>query len=107
MLKRFKEHFGKQDVIFFTGDFSAHHVAMPHMDSEDTYALLLDTFSEVNQLLVQYFPDTLILPAFGNNDSKYHDNPIPEADRAFFYEYIYRLWFQMLPGNKNKLTQAQ
>ena len=33
MLRRFVEHFGKQDVIFFTGDFTAHHVAMPKESS--------------------------------------------------------------------------
>ena len=100
MLQRFNQHLGKQDVIFFTGDFAAHHVAMPKLDSPNTYGLLLDTFYHVNQLLKMYFPNTLILPAFGNADSKYHDNPIPEEDRIFFYNYIYRMWFEQLPGNK-------
>ena len=68
MLKRFKEKFGKQDVIFLTGDFNAHHVAMRKETSENTYPLLLDTMAHVNHLLATYFPDTLVLPAFGNND---------------------------------------
>ena len=100
MLQRFNQHLGKQDVIFFTGDFAAHHVAMPKLDSPNTYGLLLDTFYHVNQLLKMFFPNTLILPAFGNADSKYHDNPIPEEDRVFFYNYIYRMWFEQLPGNQ-------
>lgn len=56
-------------------------------------------------MLAYYFPDTLILPVFGGSDTKYHDNPIPDEDRAFFYDYVYRLWFQMLPGNAKMLTK--
>ena len=77
---------------------------MPKESSENTYALLLDTFAQVNHLLRNYFPDSIILPAFGNNDNKYHDNPIPESERDFFYDYIYHLWFEDLPGNKHLLT---
>jgi len=107
MLRRFVEHFGKQDVIFFTGDFTAHHVAMTKESSENTYPLLLDTFAKLNALLQKYFPDTIILPAFGNNDNKYHDNPIPESERAFFYNYMYRLWFQDLTGNRDLITETE
>ena len=53
------------------------------------------------------FPDTLVLPAFGNNDSKYHDNPIPDDDAPFFYNYIFNLWFKLLPGNKHHLEKDQ
>ena len=44
---------------------------------------------------------------FGNNDSKYHDNPIPDEDRDFFYNYTYNLWFKLLPGNHKGLSKAQ
>ena len=83
MLRKFNEEFGKQDVIFLTGDLVAHSTAAPIDDPNwnETYSLLLDTFAGVNQILMRYFPDTLILPAFGNNDSKYHDNPIADEDK--------------------------
>lgn len=103
------EKFGKLDVILLTGDFAAHHIAMPadEQDAEKTYALLLETFGYLNQLLASKFPDTLILPAFGNNDSKYHDNPIPDEDAPFFYSYIFNLWFKLLPGNASQLSVEQ
>ena len=107
MLHRFDEHFGKQDVIFLTGDFAAHHVAMHGPDAPNTYNLLLDTFYAVNSLLKEQFPDTIILPAFGNADAKYHDNPIPESDRAFFYDYVYNLWFNNLPGNRHLIPEQE
>lgn len=76
-------------------------------DPNQTYSLLLDTFAGVNELLAYYFPDTLIIPAFGNNDSKYHDNPIPDTDKDFYYDYVYNLWFKLLPGNVKHLTNLQ
>ena len=96
MFRRMKEAFGHQDVIFLAGDLPAHYTSMPvetRQNPKDTFSLLLDTFSGVNQMLAYFFPDTLILPVFGNNDTKFHDNPIPDEDRAFFYDYVYRLWF--------------
>ena len=107
MLKRLNQHLGKQDVIFLTGDFAAHHVAMHHLDSPNTYGVLLDTFKKINEMLAEQFPDTLVLPAFGNADSKYHDNPVPHEDRAFFYDYIYHLWFESLPSNKHLLPKQE
>ena len=50
MLKRLNQHLGKQDVIFLTGDFAAHHVAMHHLDSPNTYGVLLDTFKKINEM---------------------------------------------------------
>ena len=46
-----------------------------------------------------------MLPAFGNNDSKYHDNPIPDDDAPFFYDYIFNLWFKLLPGNRKQIPE--
>ena len=107
MLNRMIEKYGKQDVILLTGDFTAHHVAMPadEAEAEKTYALLLETLGYLNELIAQKFPDTLVLPAFGNNDSKYHDNPIPDSDAPYFYNYIFDLWFKLLPGNAKHLTK--
>ena len=52
-------------------------------------------------MLSEKFPDTLIIPQFGNNDCEYHDNPEPLEDDQPFYKFIYDLWFEKLPGNKN------
>ena len=80
MLDQFNESYGKQDVIFLTGDLASHHTSMNVDDPGHTYPLLLETLRGISMLLAEKFPDTLILPAFGNNDSKWHDNPIPTAD---------------------------
>ena len=109
MLTRMNEKYGKLDVIFLTGDYVAHHIAMPK-DDEDakrTYVFLLETLGYLNEVLAAKFPDTLVLPVFGNNDSKYHDNPIPDDDAPFFYTYVFNLWFKLLPGNANYFTKEQ
>lgn len=71
------------------------------------YPFLIETHTSITELLAEKFPDTLILPAFGNNDNEYHDNPIPEQDAPFFYETMFDLWFTRLGGNKAKMTNAQ
>ena len=98
-----KEH-GKQDVIFLLGDMSSHHTAMPVDDpsyTENTYPLLLASLTGVATHLADKFPDTMIIPTFGSNDSKYHDNPIPVADQDFYYNFTYDLWFDLLPANRD------
>ena len=77
MLNEFDRTHGKQDVIVLTGDFIGHHTAKKYPDpAQDLYALVLASHSGIVQLLSERFPDTLILPAFGNNDNEYHDDPI-------------------------------
>ena len=111
MFEEFNRSHGKQDVIILTGDFNAHHTAMsypydPATDPE-TYSLLLAQHAGLTQLIARYFPDTLVLPALGNNDSEFHDNPIPNDDAYFFNDYIYNLWFRLLPENVRSLSDLQ
>ena len=80
MLDAFNEYHGAQDVIFLTGDLSSHHTAMNFDQTDNTYSLLLDTHQQVVNHLDTYLPNTIILPAFGNNDNEYHDNPEPLED---------------------------
>lgn len=109
MLSRLAETQPDLDVILMTGDFAGHHIAMQfgEPDIEKTYALLLETLGYLNELIAYKFPNTIILPAFGNNDSKYHDAPIPIDDAPFFYTYVFNLWFKLLPGNSKHLTRKQ
>ena len=72
--------------------------------TENTYPVMLASLAGISIILAEKFPDTLILPAFGNNDTKYHDNPIPTENQEFFYDYTFGLWFDLLPGNKALLT---
>jgi len=95
MFQNFKDTFGEMDVIVVTGDFNGHSVAADPNDPDwkQTYSLLLDTYAGLNQLFVEYFPNTIVLPAFGNNDNEYHDNPTLDAEAEFFYDFVYRMWF--------------
>ena len=56
---------------------------------------LTATFKEI----ANYFPDTIVLPTYGNNDSKNHDAAIDEADRDDYYSLIMNIWFNQMPGN--------
>ena len=83
-------------------------MAMAYPDPEKfTFGLLLKTHAILTQLLAEKFPNTMILPAFGNNDSEFHDNPQPDATSKEFYSYMADLWFNQLPGNQNKLLTDQ
>ena len=77
-----------------------------HLDSdEDTYPLLLETHKQVASILAAKFPNTMIVPVFGNNDNEYHDNPEPLEDDQSFYSLIYDLWFDELPGNNQGFSE--
>ena len=86
---------------------ASHYTAMDYDDrpkyKNETYSLLMATHSGITQLLTKYFPDTIILPMIGNNDNMYHDNPEPSYNDHFFYDYLFNLWFHLLPGNQSQL----
>ena len=43
----------------------------------------------------------MIVPTFGNNDGRYHDEAIDEADKTDYYNFAFDLWLNKLPGNAN------
>jgi len=71
---------------------------------DETYGLLMATHAGITRILSEKFPDTLIIPAMGNNDAKWHDNPTPLADEHFFYSFLSSIWFDVLPSNNAKLS---
>ena len=84
MFTKFTESFGDVDVILVPGDSVAHKVAAA-AEGDDPDGLhyqavkanLAATFAKFKQ----YFPHTLILPTFGNNDGRYHDEAIDDANK--------------------------
>jgi hypothetical protein len=48
------------------------------------WQLMLETMATVMTIIAEYFPDTPILPAIGNNDCYYHDLA-PSAEYALDY----------------------
>ncbi len=49
--------------------------------------------------LTEHFPHTMILPTIGNNDGRFHDEAIDEADKSDYYSFVYNLWFKTFAPN--------
>lgn len=61
------------DVVFIPGDTVAHGVDLSIKDPAlGNYELLKKSISTVINRIIDKFPRALIIPTFGNNDSKYH-----------------------------------
>ena len=106
MIQSFLAKEGPQDVIFFTGNFAAHHAFDQRhlgLETAETHELMFDSLSALTQLLAYYFPDTLVLPSFGNTDVTSIDHPVADEEHQKYHEKIFDLWFQSLPGNTKKL----
>lgn len=100
MLQRFNEKFGKVDVLLVTGDHAAHSVSAEDDDPTGAeYEAVKNNIKQSFDLLKQYFPDTVILPAIGNNDGRFHDSAIDESNKADYYSFLYDLWFVGFSGN--------
>jgi hypothetical protein len=108
MFTRFKEAFGQVDVILVPGDSIAHKVAAAHEgDDPDgkSYAAVKANFKATFDKFNEHFPDTIILPTFGNNDGRYKDEAIDEADKTDYYSFLYDLWFVELYTNRSLLNR--
>ena len=102
MFTRFKEKFGQVDFILVPGDSVAHKVAATAEGDDPTgssYAAVKANLKATFGKFQQHFPNTVILPTFGNNDGRYHDEAIDEADKSDYYSFIYDLWFNQFAGN--------
>ena len=64
---------------------------------EIRYAELMNVHRTVADMFQTYFGDIPVLPAFGNNDVKYH---YQSMDKPFFYLQLYQRWFMWHDGNK-------
>lgn len=68
------------DFILVPGDLIGHSISldlsevseMTELEQEKRYMQLLQTHRSIASLFEEYFPDTPVLPTFGNNDAKYH-----------------------------------
>ena len=67
--------------------------------------MMFDSLGALTQLFAYYFPDTLVLPAFGNTDMASIDNPVADEEHQLFHEKIFDLWFKTLPGNSKLLSK--
>ena len=101
MLQRFNEKFGKVDVLLVTGDHTAHGVSAEEDDDHSgaEYEAVKNNIKQSFDLLKEYFPDTIILPAIGNNDGRFDDSAIDESSKTDYYQFLYELWFENFQGN--------
>ncbi len=60
----------------------------------------MEIHTNFSTLVAKYFPNTLFLPTFGNNDFKFHyQTPSPDYQKEFFSK-LFDLWFTNNPTNK-------
>lgn len=102
----YKKKNRKLDLLFLTGDFIAHKVAMTlgKPDDPDKYAMMKEVLSNISNWVDKYLPDTYILPTLGNNDYLYHYQSPQVARQEDFYNHLYKIWFE---DNPKKLPNIE
>jgi len=92
---------GDIDVILVSGDYTAHDIASKRGRSEPNYAMLKSIISQnFAQYINPLFPDSIVIPAIGNNDVKFHyEFPTTEEDIEDYYGFLYNLWWEQLEAN--------
>lgn len=101
MLTRFSDVFGSIDVLLVPGDHVAHKISSKDEDEDgSSYIAVKENLQATWAKLTAQFPNTVILPTIGNNDGRFHDQAIDEADSADYYSFLYDLWFAQFPGNQ-------
>lgn len=89
------------DLILVSGDYLGHGFSVEY-GSKDNYEILKQTLKYVFvDLLSSKFPNTVILPAIGNNDIKYHYKAPSQDDEAKdYYNFFADVLFNQVEGNK-------
>lgn len=61
--------------------------------------MLKQSHELVADMLRKYFPNTIVLITFGNNDCKFHYDAPHLEEKKEFYNFLYDLWFNKHPAN--------
>ena len=103
MLDQVKAKDPNPDIIYLPGDFVGHGYSQDPTSafSNSTYNVLLDILYNVSQEIKIRFPNTLIIPAVGNNDPEFHYQVPDATDKTSYYSFLYDTWFlDHLPNSK-------
>jgi len=85
-------------VILVPGDIAGHNVSRSLGETSSSYDYkyenMLDTLTSVAHSIQQYFPNTLILPTIGNNDTEFHyQSPDFGINKKSYYDAFFGSWF--------------
>lgn len=92
---------GGLDVLLVSGDFTGHDISSKRGQSGPNYPMLK---SVISACFAQYvdpsFPETIIIPAIGNNDAKFHyEFPTTDEESDDYYGFLYDLWWNQMGAN--------
>ena len=89
-----------------TGDFIGHYTNNKRKDPYDPqrYVTIMNVHQNLSNMVSKSFPNTLILPTFGNNDFDIDDEPANDATKLEFYSRIFKMWFEEQPKNFKTLN---
>lgn len=103
MLDQVLKNDASPDIIYLPGDFVGHGYSQDPTSttSNQTYNVLLDILYNISQEIKIRFPDTLIVPAVGNNDPEFHYQVPDTQDKIDYYEFLFQTWFiDHVPNSK-------
>lgn len=87
------------NILLISGDFLGHGFSV-NVGRPDHYQLLKESFETVLIALSNHFPNTIILPAIGNNDIKYHYRaPTQNDDAPDYYSFLSDIMLNKISGN--------
>ena len=90
MLEKISLEHGSDSFMVLSGDMVTHSLDDYHSPSKVIY----DTVDEVSRYITKYFPNTMVLQGFGNNDALSHNQvPMPDEKEAFYSAY-YTAFFE-------------
>jgi hypothetical protein len=102
LLGKLKEVAGDVDIMLVSGDYTAHDISAKRGVKDSNFSMLK---SVITACFAQYidplFPDTIIIPAIGNNDVEFHyEFPTTEEEAEHYYGFLFDLWWNTMGANK-------
>ena len=107
MMKVLQAHTGGLDLLLMPGDFVAHGYSMEKklFPLFDTYYFTKQILNETSSLIPKHFPNTVFVPAWGNNDFKFHYQCPINSDKEEQLSYAFYLWFEKSGPKMNNILE--